>query len=147
MSSLHLMKNTKTDNEAHTISAHSSLNPTDIDGPGPSIPRPIRFEFEDTLYRSRVYNLTATNCATNSFLSLHTFGSRWTQLSSMSLGQISNIAIIYLPINQDDISSSSQCFDFKTPTPCTASVAAVNHGKMLFHRLRPSKLEMRLQLS
>lgn len=31
----------------------------------------------------------------------------------MSLGQISNIAIIWLPINQDDISSSSQCLTSK----------------------------------
>ncbi|KAF8244235.1 hypothetical protein K440DRAFT_636383 [Wilcoxina mikolae CBS 423.85] len=59
---------------------------------------PAHLEFEKTLYKTRVYSRAARRLATNSFASLHTFGSHWSQLTGLSLAEISDISVLFLPI-------------------------------------------------
>ncbi|KAF8253427.1 hypothetical protein K440DRAFT_251340 [Wilcoxina mikolae CBS 423.85] len=76
------------------------------------ITSPVRFSFEDTLYKTRVYTRTVLNSTTNSFKSAQTIGSKWTQLTGLSLAQISNISVIHLPICASDIPNSAHWFKF-----------------------------------
>lgn len=114
--------------EARTITVNQGVTPRVIQDQDLSSCTATSLECEDELFRARVYTRTAFN-ATRSCLSLGTFGSRWTQLSGMSLGQISNAAIILLPIYEADLPpSTSQWFQFGGLGLGTDSLATHNFG-------------------
>ncbi|KAF8534498.1 hypothetical protein BDD12DRAFT_895753 [Trichophaea hybrida] len=81
--------------------------------------RRFYYGFEDTLYKSRVYSRTVKNTTTSSFVSLHTFGSNWTQLTGLSLSPMSHISVIFLPICGADLLHACRWFDFGFPTSST----------------------------
>jgi hypothetical protein len=98
----------------------------------------FHFEFEDTLYKSRVYSRTVKVTTTSSFLSLHTFGSNWTQLTGLSLSQISDISVVFLPICRADLSLSYRWFDFGTPASSANSfLAGDGYRDQLHPNMRP----------
>lgn len=84
-------------------------------------PVAVRFAFEDALHSTRVYTRTESNSASKSFKSLRTSASSWTQLTGLSLAQVSNISVIQLPICASDLPpSSSRWFDLSALSACMA---------------------------
>ncbi|KAF8536447.1 hypothetical protein BDD12DRAFT_286255 [Trichophaea hybrida] len=68
-------------------------------------------EFEEALKQTRVYLHAARCLETSSFLSLHTSETRWSQLSGLSLAQISDISVILLPMHLSELPrGANQCF-------------------------------------
>lgn len=61
------------------------------------------FAFEQVLNQTRVYRRAFKNVSTHSFKSLATKESNWSQLTRLSLSQISCIAVIFLPVYIDEL--------------------------------------------
>ncbi|KAF8534250.1 hypothetical protein BDD12DRAFT_896474 [Trichophaea hybrida] len=62
------------------------------------------FKFEEILFKTRVYSRAARQLTTDSFVSLHTFGSHWSQVTGLSLAEISDISVLLLPICGSNLS-------------------------------------------
>ncbi|KAI5781264.1 ankyrin repeat-containing domain protein [Geopyxis carbonaria] len=54
--------------------------------------------FEDCLNKTRVYVNAFRNSSTNTFVSLNTSSSHWSQLSGVTVSQVSNVSFIHLPV-------------------------------------------------
>ncbi|KAF8251919.1 hypothetical protein K440DRAFT_658538 [Wilcoxina mikolae CBS 423.85] len=76
-----------------------------------SNPASFQPDFEEVLTQTRVYLRAARCMETSSFLSLHTSETRWSQLSGLSLAQISDISVILLPIHLSELPRGAvRCF-------------------------------------
>lgn len=67
---------------------------------------PIHHEFEETLYASWVYRRNRTVRESMSFHSSVIRQSTWSMLSELSLGQISVISVIALPVQRSELSNA-----------------------------------------
>jgi len=66
---------------------------------------------ERVLNQSRVYMRASRNMSTNSFQSLATRESNWSQLTQLSLSQISCIAVVCLPVYLDELFNRTPYMD------------------------------------
>jgi hypothetical protein len=65
--------------------------------------RAIMRPFEKTLFKTRVYSRAILKTETSTVRTLETAGTSWSQLSGLSLSQISSVAVILLPIAISDV--------------------------------------------
>lgn len=66
----------------------------------------MTFSFERILAKARVYRNANRNTSTQSFKTIITSDTKWSQLSGLSLSQISNISVICLPVNTHELGNS-----------------------------------------
>jgi hypothetical protein len=66
----------------------------------------MTFSFEGILAKARVYRNANRNRSTQSFKTIITSDTKWSQLSGLSLSQISNISVICLPVNTHELGNS-----------------------------------------
>jgi ankyrin repeat protein len=95
--------------------------------------------FERTLVRTRVYKKAVRNISTNSFNTTTTSTSKWSQLTGLSLSQISSVAVICLPVYVDELHSGylfdNNEYDSKANEGSTALHNAARNGCYLTVRL------------
>jgi len=67
----------------------------------------VAFTFERALAKACVYQKAAGNTSTRSFRTLNTSESKWSQISGLSLSEISNISVIYLPVYTNELHNNN----------------------------------------
>jgi hypothetical protein len=80
----------QSDNRSDTDSIHSVATSATVTSPRES----VSFSFERALAKSRVYQIAMGNTSTRSFQTVITSKSKWSQLSGLSLSEVSNVAAI-----------------------------------------------------
>jgi len=90
----------------------------------------VVLSFEGTLAKARVYQRAARNTSTHSFKTIITSESKWSQLSGLSLSQISDISVVRLPIFIHELQNSQllQCNEAQTSNGSTALHKAATRG-------------------
>jgi hypothetical protein len=88
--------------------------------------RAIMRPFEKTLFKTRVYSRAILKTETSTFRTLETAGTTWSQLSGLSLSQISSVAVILLPIAISDV-YNNKSYDFSA----TAAPRAVTSPSII----------------
>ncbi|KAF5721552.1 Rho guanine nucleotide exchange factor scd1 [Fusarium globosum] len=100
-----------------------------------------KFDFEDDLESSRVYRRAVRETMDFSFRSSIARSHNWSVFSGLSLGDISIMSVIALPVYQDDITNAEH-YDFGEE----ASVAPETPKSMTDQPLLMQCLELRLRL-
>jgi hypothetical protein len=67
----------------------------------------LSYVFEHVLNESRVYLKASRNTSTNSFKSLGTTDTKWSQLAGLSLSQVSEILVVCLPMTAVELYNSA----------------------------------------
>ncbi|KAF4958788.1 hypothetical protein FGADI_2132 [Fusarium gaditjirri] len=100
-----------------------------------------KFDFEDDLESSRVYRRAVRETMDFSFRSSIARSHNWSVFSGLSLGDISIMSVIALPVYQDDITNAEH-YDFgEEPAPASQSPEPITDQPLLMECL-----ELRLKL-
>ncbi|KAF5985083.1 Rho guanine nucleotide exchange factor scd1 [Fusarium coicis] len=100
-----------------------------------------KFDFEDDLESSRVYRRAVRETMDYSFRSSIARSHSWSVFSGLSLGDVSIMSVIALPVYQDDITNAEH-YDFgEEPAP-----DAETHGTVTDQPLLIECLELKLKL-
>jgi cell division control protein 24 len=135
------------ESQTHTMSSVDASEKLSADMLNLSVDQGIdmtsRFNFEADLESSRVYRRAQRDTMDFSFRSSVAETKAWSILSGLSLGQISTIAVIALPVYPEDI-GNPQHYDFGQQQIRQKSIKTLSQlDQSIFHEC----LEIKLQLS